>query len=148
MRRGATDADGDAEEEEARKTCAVTTADQSRPDSRYSPGRIRSISTKAVIGDPDPEYMSTSGVERANLSLRMGSRRYTCLTNGFSKKIQFHRWALAMHMWHHNWARPHMSLKGQTPAQAAQLTAYRFKVADMLNLAMWADEPMLLEVGA
>lgn len=123
-------------------------SDPAHPDTRYSPGRIRRSETKIRIGDPDPDYISTSYVERVNLTLRMSSRRYTRLTNAHSKKIQFHRWALAMHIWAYNWARPHMTLEGRTPAQAAGLTDYRFNVADMLNLAMWADERMLLQIGA
>jgi hypothetical protein len=125
-----------------------TGSDPSRPDTRYSPGRIRRAETRIVIGDPDPEKISTSGVERMNLTLRMGSRRYTRLTNGHSKRIQFHCWSLAMHLFYYNWIRPHSSLEGKTPAMAAGLTEHRLTLKDMLTLGMWTDEQTLKLIGA
>jgi IS1 family transposase len=125
-----------------------TGSDPRRPETRYSPGRIRRAETRIIIGDPDPEKISTSGVERMNLTLRMGSRRYTRLTNGHSKRFAYHCWALCMHLWNYNWARPHESLDGRTPAQAAGLTDHKFTIKDMLTLAMWTDEDSLKRIGA
>ena len=79
-----------------------------------------------MAGDPDPETISTSYVERQNLTMRMGMRRYTRLTNGFSKRLEQHIAAVAIHFIHHNFARPHQTLtkrfgKPTTPAMAARL---------------------------
>lgn len=110
------------------------------PETRYSPGKIRGVSKKAVIGDPDPDHVCTSHVERLNLQFRQQCKRYARLTLAHSKQIQFHRWAVAMHVWFYNWARPHSSIQKQTPAQAAGLTEYRFTLKDMLHLDMWTNE--------
>ena len=88
------------------------------PDTRYSPARCHGAVVKRVAGDPDLQHVSTSYVERQNLNLRMGVRRFTRLTNAFSKKIQNHVYALALYYVYYNWCRRH----GVTPAQAAGLT--------------------------
>lgn len=77
------------------------------------------------IGNPDPKFISTSIVERMNLTIRMGQRRYTRHTNGFSKKILNHRASLALHILHYNFCRPHRSLANpypRSPAMAAGIT--------------------------
>jgi len=108
--------------------------------SRYSPGRLLSIEKTAPLGTPDMKHVSTSYMERWNLTLRMQNRRFTRLTNGFSKKFENHCHMLAMTMVYYNFCRKHASLKGQTPAMAAGLTEYRWTAADLLSLDMWSEE--------
>jgi hypothetical protein len=107
--------------------------------SRYSPGRLKSIEKHPRIGMPLDEHISTSFMERWNLTLRMQSRRFTRLTNGFSKKFENHRHMLAITAVYYNFCRKHLSLKGKTPAMAAGLTDYRWTASDLLALDMWMD---------
>jgi len=87
---------------------------------RYSPNRVTSEEVRIVAGDPNPDLISTSFVERQNLTMRMGMRRFTRLTNGFSKKVENHAAMVSLHFMHYNFARPHMALgKRTTPAMAA-----------------------------
>lgn len=90
------------------------------PDSerRYSPSECIGFVTNTVIGDPDPEHISTSFVERQNLSMRMGMRRFTRLTNAFSKKVENHRHMVALYFLFYNFCRVHKTLR-TTPAMAA-----------------------------
>ena len=90
-------------------------------DMRYSPARCRGAIVRPVTGNPDPKHVSTSYVERQNLNLRMGVRRFTRLTNAFSKKIQNHVHALALYYVWYNWCRRHTATR-VTPAQEAGLT--------------------------
>lgn len=106
--------------------------------SRYSPGRMLSVEKRAAFGEPDEKHASTSFMERWNLTLRMQNRRFTRLTNAFSKKLANHAYMLAISMVHYNFCRKHASLKGNTPAMAAGLTSYRWTVSDMLSLDMWS----------
>ena len=85
-------------------------------------------------GNPDPERITTSYIERQNLTMRMGIRRYTRRTNAFSKKIENHGHMLAIHFLYYNFARSHMSLDGITPAQAVLLSLRRWQLADMVDL--------------
>ncbi|HWS71967.1 MAG TPA: hypothetical protein VN605_07620 [Thermoanaerobaculia bacterium] len=105
--------------------------------SRYSPGRLLSIEKHPTFGMPITKHISTSYMERWNLTLRMQNRRFTRLTNGFSKKYENHRHMLALSITYYNFCRKHMSLKGKTPAQAAGLTEYRWTGSDLLALEMW-----------
>jgi len=76
-----------------------------------------------VTGDPDPDHISTSHVERQNLSMRMGMRRFTRLTNGFSKKVENLAAAVSLYFMHYNFGRPHQSLgRNVTPAMAAGIS--------------------------
>jgi IS1 family transposase len=87
---------------------------------RYSPNRVTSEEVRVVSGDPDLDLISTSIVERQNLTMRMGMRRFTRLTNGFSKKVENHAAMVSLHFMYYNFARPHMALgKNTTPAMAA-----------------------------
>jgi IS1 family transposase len=87
---------------------------------RYSPNRVTSQQVRVISGDPDPDLISTSYVERNNLTMRMGMRRFTRLTNGFSKKVENHAAMVSLHFMHYNFARPHSALgKQTTPAMAA-----------------------------
>jgi IS1 family transposase len=83
---------------------------------RYSPAAVAAVQREVVSGDPE-QYVSTSYVERQNLSLRMGQRRFTRLTNGFSKKLDNHVAPVALYVAHHNLCRVHEALK-TTPAKA------------------------------
>jgi IS1 family transposase/lambda repressor-like predicted transcriptional regulator len=87
---------------------------------RYSPNKVTSEQVRVISGDPDLGYVSTSYVERQNLTMRMGMRRFTRLTNGFSKKVENHAAMVSLHFMYYNFARPHMALgKRTTPAMAA-----------------------------
>lgn len=99
---------------------------------RYSPARVTGIEVRPMMGDPDPAKISTSYVERQNLTMRMGMRRFTKLTNGFSKKVENLTHAVNLH---YNFARPHSSLgKRTTPAMAAGLAEYPWTTWDIAHL--------------
>lgn len=87
---------------------------------RYSPAECIGAKPTPIMGSPDPEHISTSYVERSNLSIRMGNRRFTRLTNAFSKKIDNHIFMLALYFTHYNFCRIHKTLR-VTPAMAAGL---------------------------
>jgi hypothetical protein len=91
------------------------------PDSakgRYSPAECIGAVPTPIMGAPEPKHISTSYVERSNLSIRMGNRRFTRLTNAFSKKIDNHVYMLALYFAHYNFCRIHKTLR-VTPAMAA-----------------------------
>ena len=85
------------------------------------------INAETITGDPALEYISTSGVERQNLTMRMSMRRFTRRTNGFSKKITNHAHALALHYLHYNFCRIHQSLR-ITPAMAAEVADHPYNI--------------------
>src|SRR5258706_15745141 len=87
----------------------------------------------AISGTPDRAHCSTSFIERANLTMRMGMRRFTRLTNGFSKKIENHAAAVALHMMHYNFARVHQTLR-TSPAMAAGVTSKLWEISDIVAL--------------
>lgn len=101
--------------------------------SRYSPGSCIGTTTNAVCGNPDPKHISTSYVERANLTMRMSMRRFTRLTNAFSKKLENHMASIALHFMYYNFARIHQSLR-VTPAMAAGVTDRPWDVEDIVSL--------------
>jgi hypothetical protein len=88
----------------------------------------------SATGDPDPDHISTSYSERQNLTMRMSMRRFTRLTNAFSKKVQNLEHAISLHFMHYNFARRHMSLQGATPAMAAGLTERPWHIAEIVEL--------------
>jgi IS1 family transposase len=91
---------------------------------KYSPPVVLDERVEVISGNPDPRRISTSYVERQNLTMRMGMRRFTRLTNGFSKKVENHAAAIALHFLYMNFARPHKALANpypRTPAMAAGL---------------------------
>ena len=100
---------------------------------RYSPAQITGIETKVIMGNPKPEHVSTSFVERQNLTMRMGMRRFTRLTNGFSKKTANHYYTLAIHYMYYNFVRVHQTLR-VSPAMAAGVTNHLWNLEEMVNL--------------
>ena len=100
---------------------------------RYSPAECTGTRTVAVTGRPNHENVSTSHVERQNLTMRMSMRRFTRLTNGFSKKVENHCHAIALHFVYYNWCRIHKTLR-VTPAMEAGLTNDLMSIADIVNL--------------
>jgi IS1 family transposase len=91
-------------------------------DRRFSPPVVLAETVRIIEGMPDPEKISTSYVERSNLTMRMGMRRMTRLTNGFSKKVENLSAAVALHFMYYNFARPHKTLGSKiTPAMAARI---------------------------
>jgi IS1 family transposase len=100
---------------------------------RYSPADCIACEKHAVTGNPDPDHVSTSYIERANLTMRMGMRRFTRLTNAFSKKIENHSAAVALHMLHYNFVRIHQTLK-MSPAMAAGVSNRLWEISDIVAL--------------
>jgi len=93
---------------------------------RYSPNKVTGEDVRVITGNPDGERISTSYVERQNLTMRMSIRRFTRLTNGFSKKVENLAASVALHYMHYNFARPHSSLgRNTTPAMAAGIRQSR-----------------------
>ena len=105
----------------------------SGPETRYSPAECIGAEKHAVTGCPDPKHVSTSYVERANLTIRMSLRRFTRLTNAFSKKLENHTAALGLFHAHYNLCRIHKSLR-VTPAMAAGVTTRVWEIADLVAL--------------
>jgi len=102
-------------------------------ETRYSPGRIKSVELDVISGDPDRKHISTSYVERANLTMRMGMRRFTRLTNAFSKKFENHCHMISLHMFHYNFIRIHQTIRC-TPAMAAGVTDQLWSMSDFVAL--------------
>jgi IS1 family transposase len=100
---------------------------------RYSPPICTAALPRPISGDPNPRHISTSYVERQNLTMRMHMRRFTRLTNGFSKKIEMHAAMVALHFAYYNWVRIHETLR-VTPAMAAGLTDRVWDFTDMIAL--------------
>jgi len=102
---------------------------------RYSPNKVTGSEVRIMNGDPDPSLISTSYVERHNLSMRMSMRRFTRLTNGFSKKVENHAAMVSLHFMHYNFARAHSSLGKQiTPAMAAGVSDHVWTVQEIAGL--------------
>jgi IS1 family transposase len=110
------------------------------PDARYSPAKVIGIKKEWIMGQPKPEHVSTSFVERQDLTMRMQMRRFTRLTNAFSKKLANHTAAVSLHFVHYNFCRAHQTLtkanRGvyKTPAMAAGLADRVWTVADIVGL--------------
>jgi IS1 family transposase len=102
-------------------------------ETRYSPAECTGIRKRRVTGNPDPSQVSTSFVERSNLTMRMHMRRFTRLTNAFSKKVENHAHAVALHMMFYNFVRIHKTLR-VTPAMAAGVTDRLWEIADIAKL--------------
>ncbi len=102
-------------------------------DARYSPPTCTGTRVERVMGAPEPRHISTSYVERANLTMRMSMRRFTRLTNAFSKKVENHAAAVALHFCHYNFCRVHGSLR-VTPAMAAGLSDHVWELDELVAL--------------
>jgi IS1 family transposase len=102
-------------------------------DTKYSPGECMGTQTAVMQGSPDPKHISTSFVERQNLTMRMSMRRFTRLTNAHSKKLENHEAAIALHYMHYNFCRIHSTLR-VTPAMEAGLSGYVWSVEELVGL--------------
>ena len=100
---------------------------------RYSPAKCIGCDLKVVSGDPDPKHVSTSYVERQNLTMRMHMRRFTRLTNGHSKKVENHCHAVALHYMFYNYCKIHMSLR-VTPAMEAEISDHVWSIEELVRL--------------
>lgn len=106
---------------------------------KYSPSECTGTKKRTVEGNPDKSLVSTSHVERQNLTMRMHMRRFTRLTNGFSKKVENHMHAVALHFMYYNFVKAHQTLK-VTPAMEAGLTDRLWDISDLIALVD-ANEP-------
>lgn len=109
---------------------------------RYSPAECIGARKERIEGNPDPKHVSTSYAERNNLTMRMHMRRFTRLTNAFSKKVENHAYAVALHMMYYNFVRIHSKLR-TSPAMAAKVTDKLWEIGDIVALveAMEAEKP-------
>ena len=108
-------------------------APSDQPDTRYSPAQCIGIRTGVLSGNPDSQHISTSFVERQNLNLRMGVRRFTRLTNAFSKKFENHCHMVAIYHAYYNFCRVHQTLR-VTPAMEAGLTDHVWSLEELVGL--------------
>ena len=102
-------------------------------EKRYSPAKCLGCDTRIVAGHPEPKHINTSYVERQNLTMRMSMRRFTRLTNAFSKKVENHAAAVALYFMYYNFARIHQSLR-TSPAQAASVAEKLWEIEDIVGL--------------
>jgi IS1 family transposase len=102
-------------------------------DARYSPAEVISCRAVDITGKPDPKHISTSYVERQNLTMRMHMRRFTRLTNAFSKKLENHIAAISLHFMYYNFVRIHQTLR-ITPAMAAGVSDHVWEIDDIVSL--------------
>ncbi len=103
------------------------------PERRYSPSEFVCAQKQRIEGDPDPAHVSTSYVERQNLTMRMSMRRFTRLTNGFSKKVENHAHPVALHCMYYNFGRIHKTLR-VTPATQAGLSDHVWSLEEIAAL--------------
>ena len=106
---------------------------------RYSPAKCIEAVPQPIYGSPDPAKISTSYVERQNLTMRMSMRRFTRLTNAFSKKVENLAAAVSLHFAYYNYCRVHASLDGKTPAMAAGLEDHVWSVDELIALLTAAE---------
>lgn len=107
--------------------------DQQGPEHTYSPAKCNGTKKKVIMGHPDENEISTSYAERQNLNIRMQNRRYTRLTNAFSKKFEMLEFSVAITFFYHNFVRIHQSLR-MTPAMKAGITAHKWTIEEMVDL--------------
>ena len=105
----------------------------SESEARYSPAECIGCRTVVISGRPDANHVSTSFAERQNLTMRMSMRRFTRLTNAFSKKVENHEAAIALHFMHYNFCRVHQTLR-VTPAMEAGVTDHIWGINEIVNL--------------
>ena len=102
-------------------------------ETRYSPAQCIGTRVSTITGDPNPKHISTSYVERQNLTMRMSMRRFTRLTNAFSKKVENHAAAIALYFVYYNFGRVHQTLR-VTPAMQAGLTEHVWTISELVGL--------------
>ena len=107
--------------------------ESTQDETRYSPARCTGCKGTPITGNPDFKHISTSYIERQNLTMRMGMRRFTRLTNAFSKKIENHAFHLALHYMYYNFVRIHKTLR-VTPAMKAGVTDHLWSVEEIAGL--------------
>ena len=107
--------------------------DEASPETRYSPSECTGTKTEIIKGDPDGEHISTSYVERQNLTMPMSMRRFTRLTNAFSKKVENHAHAVALHFMYYNFCRLHQTLR-VTPAIEAGVADRLWEIGDIVDM--------------
>ena len=112
--------------------------DDRKPNRRYSPGVCLGAAPQKITGNPDAAHISTSYIERQNLTMRMSMRRFTRLTNAFSKKLENLTAAVSLHFTYYNFCRVHSTL-GTTPAVAAGLTDHTWTLAELIGLLEAAE---------
>lgn len=110
------------------------------PSRKYSPGVVVAQTKEVIFGHADYAKISTSHVERQNLNIRMGNRRFTRLTNGFSKKLENHSFSLAIYFFHYNFCRIHKTLK-VTPAMQAGICQSPMGMEDLVAMLDAAEQP-------
>lgn len=110
-----------------------------KTEARYSPAQCMGAKKAAVTGNPERRHISTSFVERQNLTMRMSMRRFTRLTNAFSKKVENHEHAIALHFMHYNFCRIHQTLRC-TPAMAAGVSNKIWSLEDVISLLAKQEE--------
>jgi IS1 family transposase len=119
---------------------------------RYSPPVCTGTEPFPIMGNPDLDHVSTSYVERANLTMRMSMRRFTRLTNAFSKRVEMHEHAVALHFMHYNFCRPHMTLskgaKKVTPAMAAGVADHVWTLDEVVGLIHEKPAGRFKRIGA
>jgi hypothetical protein len=103
------------------------------PETRYSPAKCIGCESKAISGTPDPKHVSTSYVERQNLTMRMSMRRVTRLTNVFSKKLANHAAMVALYFMYYNFGRVHQTLR-VTPAMEAGIADHVWSIEEIVGL--------------
>jgi IS1 family transposase len=106
---------------------------------RYSPPICLGAVPEAITGNPDGAHISTSYVERQNLTMRMSMRRFTRLTNAFSKKVENLAAAVSLHFMHYNFCRPHKTLNGASPAMAAGLSDHVWTLSELIGVLEEAE---------
>jgi IS1 family transposase len=110
---------------------------------RYSPPVCVGAKRNEIVGRPDQDHVSTSFVERQNLTMRMSMRRFTRLTNAFSKKVENHAYAISLHYMHYNFVRQHKTLR-VSPAMAAGVSDRLWSVSDIVDVVdAWEAQPSL-----
>jgi hypothetical protein len=102
-------------------------------ESRYSPLACLGCKAETIMGKPNPKHISTSYVERQNLTMRMHMRRFTRLTNGFSKKVENHAHSVALHFMYYNFGKVHQTLR-VTPAMEAGVANHVWSVEEIVAL--------------
>jgi IS1 family transposase len=115
-------------------------AGEEGPETRYSPAKCNGTKKKTIMGHPDPGYISTSFAERQNLNIRMQNRRFTRLTNAFSKKAEMLEHSLAITFFYHNFVRIHQTLR-MTPALKAGVADHKWSIEEMVDLLPEATHP-------